>query len=156
MKIEDGSLRIRSARTATRYLGAMVPALKDEDEFVDTRDMLELQDGRYQFAGRKDGVINIGGTKVYPEEVEAVINQHPDVQMSLVRSRKNSLSGALVIAEVVLKPEQNDAEKDVRQLRREIVHICREDLAAYKVPVSIYFVPALTLAESGKLMRHDA
>jgi acyl-CoA synthetase (AMP-forming)/AMP-acid ligase II len=40
---------------------------------VDTGDMVELEDGRYYFRGRIGGVINVGGQKVYPEEVEAVI-----------------------------------------------------------------------------------
>ena len=93
MKIEDGSLSIRSARTATRYLGSASEPLADKDGFVDTRDMVELRGDRYYFVGRKDGIINVGGLKVHPEEVEAVINRHPRVQMSLRESAKESLHG---------------------------------------------------------------
>ena len=67
--------------------------------------MLELRDGRYHFVGRRDGVINVGGMKVHPEEVEAVINRHPRVRMSLVRTEKNPITGALVVADVVLTGE---------------------------------------------------
>ena len=88
MKIEDGSLRIRSSRTAARYLGDGADALADADGFVNTRDMVELRGDRYYFIGRKDGIINVGGLKVHPEEVEAIINRHPSVQMSLVSGRK--------------------------------------------------------------------
>ncbi len=48
--------------------------------------MLERSGDRYHFAGRKGGIINVGGQKVHPEEVEGVINRHPQVRMSLVQS----------------------------------------------------------------------
>ena len=78
------------------------PLLFDEDGFVDTGDMIELRDGRYYFVGRRGGVINVGGLKVHPEEVEAVINRHPGVRMSLVKARKNPITGAIVVADIVL------------------------------------------------------
>src|SRR5262249_5978459 len=84
MKVEDDTLRIRSERAALRYVGAAAAALAGRDGFVDTGDIVELRDGRYHFMGRRNGVINVGGLKVHPEEVEAVINRHPQVRMSLV------------------------------------------------------------------------
>jgi len=156
MKVEDCSLRIRSARTATRYLGDPPPVLKGADGFVDTGDMIELRNGRYYFIGRRDGVINVGGLKVHPEEVESVINRHPEVQMSLVRKKKNSVTGALVVADVVLKVPPQSGCYDVRALQDDIVLICRETLPSYKVPVTINFVPALAVSESGKMMRVNA
>ena len=77
MKVEDGTLRIRSQRTAARYLGAAAKDLASGDGYVDTGDLVELIDGRYYFRGRKGGVINVGGLKVYPEEVEGVLNADP-------------------------------------------------------------------------------
>ena len=82
--VPDGSLRIRSPRRCVRYVGTE-PALADADGFVDTGDIVEQRGERYHFVGRKGGIINIGGLKVHPEEVEAVINRHPQVRMSLVR-----------------------------------------------------------------------
>ena len=63
-------------------------ALTDEEGFVDTGDMVELRGDRYHFVGRRGGIINIGGLKVHPEEIEAVINRHDEVRMSRVKSRK--------------------------------------------------------------------
>ncbi|HYM08801.1 MAG TPA: AMP-binding protein, partial [Terriglobales bacterium] len=103
MKVVDGSLRIRSTRVADRYAGQPDGRIVDAGGFVDTGDMLELRGDRYYFVGRRDGVINVGGLKVHPEEVETVINRHPLVRMSLVRTRKNPITGALVVADVVLK-----------------------------------------------------
>ena len=132
MKVEEGSLQIRSARTASRYLGAEDPILKGDDGFVDTRDIIELRDGRYYFAGRRDGMINVGGLKVHPEEVEAVINRHPKVQISLVRTKKNPVTGALVVADVVLKAAPPSARGDMHALQDDIVLTCREALSPIK------------------------
>lgn len=154
MKIEDRSLCIRSARTSSRYLGGHAPILRNADGFVDTGDLLELRDGRYYFVGRRDGVINIGGLKVYPEEVEAVINRHPAVQMSLVKTKKNPITGAIVVADVVLKASANSA--DPRELQHDILLLCREALSSHKIPAAINFVSSLAVAESGKLARRNA
>jgi acyl-CoA synthetase (AMP-forming)/AMP-acid ligase II len=87
MKILDGTLRIRSSGAAKGYVGG--GPLFDAAGFVDSGDIIERHGERFYFAGRKGGVINIGGLKVHPEEIEAVINRHPCVRMSLVRGRQN-------------------------------------------------------------------
>jgi acyl-coenzyme A synthetase/AMP-(fatty) acid ligase len=156
MKIENRSLRVRSGRTARCYLGDHNHAIQDAEGFVDTGDVLELRDGRYHFVGRGDGMINVGGMKVYPEEVEAVINGHPQVQMSLVRTKKNPITGALVVADVVLKVASEPASTDMGELHHDILRLCRETLPSHKVPAAINFVPALAVAETGKLIRRHA
>jgi acyl-coenzyme A synthetase/AMP-(fatty) acid ligase len=151
MKVVDGSLRIRSPRTAVAYVAGAAP-LADAEGFVDTGDMLEHVGDRFRFAGRKGGIINVGGLKVHPEEVEAVINRHPQVRMSLVHPRKSPITGAIVVAEVVLREERAQSAA----LRDEILGLCREGLAQHKVPATIRFVPALAVAASGKLERRHA
>jgi acyl-coenzyme A synthetase/AMP-(fatty) acid ligase len=153
MKVENGSLRIRSARTASRYLDAEHGPLKDAESFVDTTDMLDLRNDRYHFVGRRDGVINVGGLKVHPEEVEEVINRHPEVRMSLVRTKKNPITGALVVADVVLRSASAPESHGDRQIQQDILLLCREELASHKVPATINFVSALAVADSGKLIR---
>lgn len=154
MRIKEGSLRIRSSRTAARYLEN--EELADKDGFVDTHDLVELRGDRYYFIGRADGVINVGGLKVHPEEVEQVINTHPGVQMSLVKARRNPITGALVVADVVAKlaPGEAHAMTDESFLRTEILEACRRALPPHKVPATIRFVPSLEIAASGKLRRH--
>ncbi len=149
MRVVDGTLRIRSQRTASRYLGqAALPG--DDQGFIDTGDMVERVGDRYYFVGRREGVINVGGQKVHPEEVEAVINRHPGVQMARVHARKSPITGAVVAAEVVLR---DGATLD--DLREEILRLCRETLPAHKVPVSLRAVPSLPVGPAGKLLRHD-
>jgi acyl-coenzyme A synthetase/AMP-(fatty) acid ligase len=158
MKIEGGSLHLRSPGTAVRYLGIGRGAVADEHGFVDTGDVIATRDERCYFAGRAGGIINVGGLKVHPEEVETVINRHPDVRMSLVRPKKNPITGSVVIADVVLADPLADDRTDERksEVKREIIQLCRENLTQYKIPVTISFVPSLAIAESGKLARHNA
>ncbi len=153
LKVVDATLRVRSGRTADRYLGENPPALKDPEGFVDTCDVLELRDGRYHFQGRRDGVINVGGLKVHPEEVEAVLNRHPQVRLSLVKTMKNPITGVLVVADVLLKDPSTLEGEQPRELQQAIKQFCRESLAPHKVPAAISFVPALAVSEAGKLVR---
>ncbi len=154
MKIVDGSLRIRSKRTAHAYIGRNAAPLADGDGFVDTGDMVELRGGRYHFVGRRGGIINIGGLKVHPEEIEAVINRHPDVRMSRARSRRSPITGGIVVADVVLA-DGSDSGRE-REIRDRILDQCRTQLAPHKVPAVIRFVPALDVTPAGKLARTDA
>jgi acyl-CoA synthetase (AMP-forming)/AMP-acid ligase II len=154
MKIEDGSLRIRSSRTAHCYVGRNAAALFDADGFVDTGDMVEQRGDRYHFVGRRGGIINIGGLKVHPEEIEAVINRHAEARMSRARSRHSPITGSLVVADVVLA---DDCELSrIEEIRNKILADCRASLAPYKVPATIKFVPSLEITATGKLARHDA
>jgi acyl-CoA synthetase (AMP-forming)/AMP-acid ligase II len=153
MKVVDGSLRVRSSRTASRYIGSEEAGLADRDGFVDTGDIVELHGDRYVFAGRRGGIINVGGLKVHPEEIEAVINRHPQVRMSLVRSKRSPITGAVVIADVVLKPDSRHASGHLLQVRNDILNLCRDALPRHKVPAAISFVPSLAVAATGKLAR---
>ncbi len=152
IKVEDGSLRIRSSRTAHGYVGRNVAALADAEGFIDTGDMVERRGDRYYFVGRRGGIINVGGLKVHPEEVEAVINRDHRVRMSRVRSRKSPITGAIVVADVVL----SDQAADAQAVRNAIVAECRQTLAPHKVPVLITFVPTLDVTSGGKLARSNA
>ncbi len=153
MKVEGNTLRVRSNRTAFRYLNEGSEPVKDAEGFVNTGDVVELRDGRYYFIGRQDGTVNVGGLKVHPEEVEAVLNCHPEVSVSLVRTQKSRITGGLVVADIVLRPPQQPDGSDANALQSDILQFCREELARHKVPAAINFVPALAVAESGKLVR---
>ena len=153
LKIQEGSLWLRSPLTAARYLGTEHTLSVDAEGFVDTGDVVERRGDRYYFVGRKGGIINVGGRKVHPEEVEAVLNGHPQVQMSRVTARKSPYTGAVVVAEIVLKATPATEEIDTGALKAELLEHCHAALAAYKVPAAITFVPQLNIGASGKLAR---
>ena len=152
MKLSDGSLRIRSPRTGSHYIGTQ-HSLADNDGFVDTGDLVERRGDRYYFVGRKDGIVNVGGLKVHPEEVEAVINRHHLVRMSLVRPKNSPITGSVLIGDVVLKPEAEGALTDRIGIKQDILRHCREILPRHKIPAAIRLVPTLAVGAAGKLAR---
>jgi acyl-coenzyme A synthetase/AMP-(fatty) acid ligase len=154
IRIHNGALQIRSARNAAGYLNGQISLLAGEAGFVDTGDVVEQRDGRYYFAGRRDGTVNVGGQKVHPEEVEAVINRHPEVEMSLVTGRRSPITGAIVVADVVFR--ESSRGHAPRALEADIKAFCRDHLPPHKVPASVRAVPHLDIAPSGKLVRLSA
>ncbi len=151
LKVVEQTLRIRSGRIAARYLGTAQQRLVNEEGYVDTGDMVELVNGRYYFRGRRGGVINVGGLKVYPEEVESILNADPRVRLSLVRARRSPITGAVVVADVILSnPEEASRAEAVR---KDLLAACRRALPAHKVPAVLRFVPALEFTPAGKLVR---
>ncbi len=148
MRIQDGSLWIKSTRIAEGYAGNG-KTLAGEDGFVDTGDMVVLRDDRYYFVGRRQGIINVGGQKVHPEEVEAIINQHPGVQMCLVKARSSPITGAIVVADIVVKPGRS-----LDAIRQEILDHCRAALPAHKIPALMSAVSSLDVGVAGKINRN--
>ncbi|MBV9778250.1 MAG: long-chain fatty acid--CoA ligase, partial [Acetobacteraceae bacterium] len=147
IRVVEGTLRVRSSRTASGYVGG---PLSGPDGFVDTGDLVERRGERYYFLGRREGVINVGGQKVFPEEVEAVIAQHPRVQMARVWARHSPVTGAVVAADVVLRA---GADADFEAVRAELLQHCRARLPRWKLPASIRRVSSIGLNASGKVAR---
>lgn len=150
--VRNDTLHIRSQRTGRLYLGQDAAPLAAGDGFVDSGDRIERKGDRYHFLGRASGMINVGGVKVQPEEVEIIINRHPAVSMSRVRPRPNPILGAVVEAEIVLRGDHEPAT-DPAALKSAIIAHCRPHLARHKVPVSVKFVPELPITAGGKLLR---
>jgi acyl-CoA synthetase (AMP-forming)/AMP-acid ligase II len=158
IKIENSSLRIRSPGNAFEYIGTAERTIRDADGFVDTGDIVELRGQRFYFLGRTNGVINVGGLKVHPEEVEGIINRHPLVKVSLVRPKKNPVLGSVVVADVTLKSglgTDTDSEH-IGRLKQDIIQFCSTSLPQHKVPVMINVVSELTPSSTGKVRRANA
>jgi len=103
---------------------------------------------RFRFLGRANGAINVGGNKVYPEEVEDCIRRVRGVRQVGVRARSNPLVGALVEACVQPEPDADRAD-----LKAAIVRSCRATLAAHQVPAVVTWVDELVVNAAGKLLR---
>jgi acyl-CoA synthetase (AMP-forming)/AMP-acid ligase II len=156
LKVTNGTLHIRSAGNALRYQGD-AHRITGVDGYVDTGDMVEKVDDRYYFRGRRGGIINVGGLKVYPEEVEAVLNAHPRVRLSRVRARRSPVTGSVVVADIVLSEAPESERVEIEQtVQRELLNHCRRALEAHKVPVTLRFVVDLELTAAGKLERAHA
>lgn len=143
----SGLLWVRPAVRDQRYLGA-VDALIAADGWINTGDQVRLAGGRWLFLGRANGTINVGGNKVFPEEVEDCIRSVSGVRQVGVRARPNALMGSLVEAFVLPDPL---ADRTV--LKTSIVRSCRTALAPYKVPALITWVDEVAVSAAGKLIR---
>ena len=117
------------------------------DGWFNTGDIGRLDaDGFLYLAGRKTAVINLAGRKVFPEEIEAVLNRHPDVRESRVYGRSHPQLGEVVEAELVLSRPGADAEQ-VREF-------CRAHLSSHKMPATFRVVNSLPrTAATGKIRR---
>lgn len=119
-------------------------------DFLDTGDLVEVRGDRCHFLGRADGVINVGGDKVHPEEVERFLVGCVGVHLARVRPRKSSLVGQLVEAEIVPDPAYAD---DPNRLRKAVLAECRAELAPHKVPAMLNVVDSIQLTDLGKVKR---
>lgn len=146
LKIKDDILWLRPPVTA-RMEG--VPDIEmDKEGFIRSGDQVTKDQGRVLFLGRENGLINIGGVKVYPETVEAVIKAVQGVALVQVSGKRSPVTGALVVAEVQLEPDA-----DPNAVRPLIQEACRAHLEREAVPAIIRFVAGFTTNAAGKLVR---
>jgi acyl-coenzyme A synthetase/AMP-(fatty) acid ligase len=130
VRIVEGIAHIRGTTAMEGYLNA--PSPFDADGWLDTGDLVETKDGFLRILGRRSEMINVGGEKVLPCEVENVLLQAENVLDAVVRGRRNAVMGQVVTAKVAtLAPEAPDALE--RRLRR----FCAEWLPEHKIPVLI-------------------
>ena len=145
-RVVDGVLQIKTDSTILGYLNAPTPITSD-GWFI-TGDAV-LQDGEYfRVLGRKSELINVGGEKVYPAEVENVIQVFPGVAEATVYGEKNPLLGEIVCARV--RPTGAvDAVEFAAALKRH----CAGSLERFKVPVRLDIVAESQFGERFKKVR---
>jgi acyl-CoA synthetase (AMP-forming)/AMP-acid ligase II len=132
-KVVDGRLWVRAESAMLGYLNA--PSPFDSEGFFDTGDLVDVDGEWVRFRGRQSEIINVGGSKVYPAEVESVLLELDNVADASVSGERSPITGQLVSATIrLVEPEPPDAFK-VR-LRR----FCAERLSTYKIPARIRIV----------------
>jgi len=145
-RVLDGLLHIRSEFAMLGYLNAPNPI--GSDGWMATGDRVE-QDGEWiRFLGRDSDVINVGGEKVTPLEIESVLMAAANIRDVRVYGEKDAMFGARVVADVQLFTDEDPAE-----LRRRLRQICLERLARYKVPVKFNIATGPFHSERFKKMR---
>ncbi len=148
LKIVDGELFVKSSNAVQCYDGGSSNHGRDESPWFATGDLVEVRGDRAYFAGRKTEMINVGGNKVYPVEVERVIRQVPGVSDVRVFGRRSSISGQLVACEIVAAPGH-----DIAQLKNDVRRACNAKLAGYQLPRAISFVDEIQLSAAQKVVR---
>jgi acyl-coenzyme A synthetase/AMP-(fatty) acid ligase len=145
LRLRDGILEVRSPRAMRGYVNRDRDASVTEDGWLITNDLIDIREERALFRGRADAVINVGGAKVCPEEVEAALLEHPDVVDVVVYGAANPITGATVVADV--RPA---ADADQAALRRTLVQHARQRLEPYKVPRVFRFAQDIDTTDAGK------
>ena len=117
------------------------------DGWFATGDLAETDAaGRVYLKGRKKSVLNVSGMKVFPEEVEQVMERHPAVRRCRVTGKAHTVLGTVPVAEVILHEGKTVAA-------RELIGWCRQMLSIYKSPARVTFVETLPMTASGKIRR---
>ena len=138
-----GEILLRGRGTFDAYYSPWRPF--GPEEWFATGDLGRLDAaGRLFIVGRKKSVVNFMGMKVFPEEVEAVLDAHPAVRESLVGGEPHPRYGQLPAARVVCEGDVDEGE---------LVAHCLRELAPHKVPKRFDFVESLPRTPSGKLKR---
>ncbi len=147
-KIQNGTLWIRSDSAMLGYLNAPNPF--DDDGFLDTGDMVEQHGDWIRILGRKSEIINVGGYKVYPAEVESTLLEMPNVSDVVVFGEDHPITGKVVRAKFQLQTPESPKELKARMLQ-----FCKNRLQAYKIPSKISITEETTYNERFKRMRRE-
>ena len=132
-RVVDGVLWIRARSAMLGYLNH--PSPFDADGWFNTGDLVKVDGEWLRFLGRRSEVVNVGGQKVYPAEVESVLLEMPGVRDAMVLGERSPITGQVVKARVNLEREEPLAD-----FRRRLRAHCHERLAPYKVPVKVEVV----------------
>lgn len=127
-KVVDGVLWVRSEANMVGYLNA--PSSIDDEGWMCTGDQVEVRNGYLRFLGRNSEIINVGGKKVFPAEVESVLLEAENVSEASVSGLRHSLLGQVVQAHISI-----DHVEEYDTLRERLRDFCLEKLARYKVPM---------------------
>jgi long-chain acyl-CoA synthetase len=145
----SGELFIRGPGMLDAYLSPwQTQSTILQDGWLGTGDIADQDaEGHYYLRGRTRTVINVGGLKCFPEEIEHILCKLPAVSAARVHARPHPGLGAVPIAEIVLHPDHPAPTPP--QFRRH----CQQHLAAYKIPLLFHTVSHLPLTPSGKIRR---
>ena len=146
---ESGELMLRGPGMFDAYLSPWTPRAEVlRDGWFTTGDLARRDDdGSIYLVGRTHSVINVGGMKCFPEEIEAILCTHPGVAEARVVAMANSAFGSVPVAEIVPR----DPASPPKNL--ELTSLCRRELSSYKVPMRYTLVAAIPKTPSGKILR---
>jgi acyl-CoA synthetase (AMP-forming)/AMP-acid ligase II len=129
-RVVDGILWIKSDFAMVGYLNA--PSAFDDEGWFDTQDQVEVDGDWFRILGRVTDLINVGGQKVYPAEVEAVLLDVDNVRDVAVHGEQHAFLGQVVVATCVL-----ESPEPVESVKKRVRQACSGRLATYKVPVKV-------------------
>jgi len=148
-RVVDGILWVRTPTAMLGYLNA--PSPFDSDGWMNTGDAVEVDCTYLRVLGRKSELINVGGSKLYPAEVETVLMQMENIRDATVFGEPNPIMGQIVVARIdPIEPEHP------RELAGRVRAFCSGKLAPYKIPVKVVVEDRATVGPRYKKMRTPA
>ena len=150
VRVVDDMLEIKADAAMLGYLNA--PSPFTVDGYFMTGDRVEVDGDFFRILGRESELINVGGQKVYPAEVEAVLLDCPDVENAVVYKESNPIMGQIVCAKINRCNEKGNAS----EVRARIKKFCARQMDGFKVPVKISFVTETLHSDRMKRLRSMA
>jgi long-chain acyl-CoA synthetase len=146
LRVIDNILQIKSPSAMLGYMNAANPFT--EDGFFITGDQVEVDGEYYKILGRQSEIINVGGDKVYPQEVENVLLGMDEILDATVFGEKQAILGNIVCVKVVLKNSETPYE-----FRRKLKNYCRDKMQPFKIPVKVEILEEPSYSERFKKQR---
>jgi len=145
-RVVDGMLQVKARSAMLGYLNA--PSPFTEDGWFQTGDAVEVDGEYYRILGRKSEMINVGGEKVYPAEVESILQSMEGVADVTVSAEGHRITGQIVRAKVRLATGETLAE-----FRKRMRLFCGDKLPAFKIPQKVILVSEAMHGERYKKIR---
>lgn len=120
--------------------------------WINTGDIGYVKSGELYIVGREDDMIIQGSHNVYPQEVEDIIKESPNIRDCVVFGIEDNLLGQKIICLAVLEGKMNETKKFIKILRKDFSKV----LASYEIPNEFYFIDNLPQTENGKISRKKA
>ena len=144
-KIVENELWLRSKTQVLGYLNASMDSFTSDGWFK-TGDLVEV-DGEYiKIIGRAKEVINVGGQKVLPAEVESMILSIEEISDCMVYAEQNAITGQTVVCDVVLN-------KKIENIKKRVRVFCKDRLDTYKIPTKVNVVDKTNFSDRFKKIR---
>ncbi|MBW1660247.1 MAG: AMP-binding protein, partial [Deltaproteobacteria bacterium] len=146
---EQGELCVRGTCVTNGYLNKpeATAAVFDADGWFHSGDIAYMdEDGYAYIVDRKKDMINVGGEKVFPSEVEDMMLLHPKIKDIVIVGIPHEIKGEAPMAFIQLKEGEICTEDEIRDY-------CREKMAPYKVPIKVVFLDEIPRSAAGKALR---
>lgn len=147
LRVVDNILQIKADSAMLGYLNAASPFTKDG--YFITGDEVEVDGEYYKILGRKSEIINVGGDKVYPQEVENILLDMDNIKEITVYGEKHAMMGNIVCAKVSLKNFE-----DPKEFTRRLKAYCKKKMQGFKIPVKVKIEDGVFFNERFKKQRN--
>ena len=147
-RVVDDILQVKAESAMLGYLNA--PSPFTEDGWFNTGDKIQVDGEYFRILGRQSEIINVGGQKVYPAQVESVIQEMPEVAEVSVYGEKNAIMGQVPCAAIRLRQPCDPGE-----FHRHLRQFCRQRLQEFQIPVRVKLVESAMHGQRFKKNRRE-